>query len=208
LGDGRDTDGPAPPAEAVADRIVALDAGHAAVLVGIDRLVAVREALERRGVGTVVPASPSPSEAARERALLDVAWRGEGADVGALIARLRELDHAEARYHAANLLLAHGHPAEALEELEAVMRMEFALPPFLPGLALARLGQLRDLALRRDDAIRAYRGVLALDWAPADARAAAREGLEAPFDLSGGGESGDDAGTDAGTERDEVREAP
>jgi hypothetical protein len=195
FGDGPGTDWVEARADVVAERVLDLPAARTLVPVAIDRYLPLRDALERRGASVRVPATPPPSEAARERALLDLAWRGEGADVHSLLERLRELARqgslarqgtpaqAEARYHAANLLLAHDHAAEALEELEAVMRLEFAHPPFLPGLVLARLGQLRDLAGRRDDALRAYRGVLALEWAPEPARAAAQAGLERPFEV-------------------------
>ena len=205
--DGPGTDWSETRAEAEAGRMLELGPVHVLALVGIDRFVPLRAALERRGARVTIPTSPPPSEAARERALLDIAWRGEGADAGAVVARLRELGHAEARYHAANLLLAHGHAAEALEELEHVLRLEFAVPPFLPALVLARLGQLRDLAGRREDAIRAYRGVLALAWAPEDARAAAEAGLAAPFDVPepDAATAEDDESDDA---PDEVREAP
>jgi hypothetical protein len=181
FGDGPGTDWSEARADAVAERVLALDAARVTLVVGIDRFASVRAALERRGAAVHVPPSPPPSEAARERALLDLAWRGEGADAGPLVAKLRELAHAEARYHAAHLLLAHGHAAEALEEIEAIMRLEFARPPFLPALVLARLGQLRDLAGRRDDAVRAYRGALAPSWVPAAAREAAERGLREPF---------------------------
>lgn len=185
FGDGPGTDWSEQRAQRVAERIVALGDAHVVALVGLDRFVSVREALLAAGAALLEPVEPAVDDAARERALLDLAWRGEGADVGALVAQLRQLGHAEARYHAAGLLLAHDHPAEALEELEACLRLEFAEPWFLPGALLARLGQLRDLAGRRADAIKAYRGVLALAWAPAAAREAASAGLESPFELGG-----------------------
>jgi hypothetical protein len=122
-----------------------------------------------------------PSPAARRRALLDVAWQGEAPDVAGLLAQLREGPEAEARFLEAQLLLAHDHPAEALDVLEQASHGDFREPYLLPGLLLARLGQLRDLAGRRDRALQAYRGALALGWAPAEARAVARAGLEAPF---------------------------
>jgi len=123
---------------------------------------------------------------ARTRSLLDVAWRGEAADVAGLLGQLGELDLAEARFLQAQLLLAHDHAAEALEVLEKAANGDFREPYLLPGLLLARLGQLRDLAGKRDRALQAYRGALALDWAPADARVAAEAGLRAPFALPGG----------------------
>jgi hypothetical protein len=120
------------------------------------------------------------SDAARERSLLDVAWRGAG-DVGGLLGALRGIATAEARFLEAQLLLAHDHPLEALEVLERAQAMDFREPYVLPGLLLARLGQLRDLALRRDRAVAAYQGALALSWLPAEARAVAEAGLHAPF---------------------------
>ena len=186
FGDGPATDWIEARSEAAAARVAAAGCEHTLVLVGLDRYAPLRDALQRAGLQVVVPAEPEPDDDARERALLDLAWRGEGADPGALVARLRQLGHAEALYHAAGLLLAHAHPAEALDTLEGALRLEFAEPWFLPGSLLARLGQLRDLAGRRDDAVKAYRGVLALDWAPREARAVARAGLAAPFEPAAG----------------------
>ncbi len=185
FGDGPANDWAEARAASVAQRILALESGHTLALVPLDRYASLRDALVAAGAEVRRPSEPPADDAARERALLDLAWRGDGADVGALVAELRQRGHAEARYHAAGLLLAHAHPAEALEELEGALRLEFAEPWYLPGCLLARLGQLRDLAGRRADAIKAYRGVLALDWAPRDALAAAREGLERPFELEG-----------------------
>jgi hypothetical protein len=187
FGDGPGTDWQEARAAAAAERVLAVPAERVTVLVALDRLVPLRDALESRGTRVATPSSPPVSDRARERALLDLAWRGESPEPGPLIAQLRQLGHAEALFHAANLLLAHGHVAEALETLESVMATEFAEPPFLPGLALARLGQLRDLAGQRERARRAYRGVLALSWAPRDARAAARAGLDTAFELPGDG---------------------
>ena len=45
------------------------------------------------------------------------------------------------------------------------------------------MGQLLDLAGERERALRAYRGVLALSWAPEEARAVALAGLKTPFRL-------------------------
>jgi hypothetical protein len=180
FGDGPGSDWSEARAAASAERVLALPA-PVVVVVGVDRFVSLREALLALGATVALPETPPPSEAARQRALLDVAWRGEVAEPGTLVAQLRTLGHAEARYHAANLLLAGGHAAEALEELEAIMRLEFGEPPFLPGLVLARRGQLLDVAGRRDEAVRSYRGALALSWLPQAAREAAEAGLAAPF---------------------------
>ena len=184
FGDGPATDWSEARAEAVAARLVGVGAPHVVTLVALDRFAPLRDALERAGVAVHTPDEPESDDAARERALLDLAWRGEGADIGALVAQLRQLGHAEARFHAAGLLLAHAHPLEALETLEEALRLEFAEPWYLPGSLLARLGQLRDLAGRRADAVKAYRGVLALAWAPHEAVSVARAGLAAPFGLA------------------------
>ena len=187
FGDGPATDWAEERSARAAERIVAIDARHVLVLVALDRYASLRDALEGRGAELRRPSEPPADETAlarsRERALLDLAWRGETDDAGALLGELRRLGHAEARYHAAGLLLAHGHPAEALAELEGALRLDFAQPYFLPGSLLARLGQLRDVAGRRSAALQAYRGVLALEWAPRDALMAASEGLARPFVL-------------------------
>jgi hypothetical protein len=198
FGDGPATDWAEERSARAAERIVAIDARHVVVLVALDRYASLRDALIELGVEPRRPSAPPEDGAAQERsrarALLDLAWRGEAEDVGAVLAELRRLGHAEARYHAAGLLLGHGHPAEALEELEGALRLDFAQPYFLPGSLLARLGQLRDVAGHRSPALQAYRGVLALSWAPSEAVAAAREGLVRPFVLPTAGAGGGRAG--------------
>jgi hypothetical protein len=154
-----------------------------AVLVEVDLWPALTQELDAAGLAWSPPDPPPVTADARTRSLLDVAWRGEAADVAGLLGQLGELDLAEARFLQAQLLLAHDHAAEALEVLEGAANGDFREPYLLPGLLLARLGQLRDLAGRRDRALQAYRGALALEWAPADARAAAEAGLRAPFAL-------------------------
>jgi hypothetical protein len=167
----------------LAGRIGALSVERVTVLAGAEQLPLLLELLgEVPGAELRLPRTAPSSEAVRRRALLDVAFRGDAADPGRLIAQLRELDGAEARFHEANLLLSHGHLSEALELLEAASRGDFSAPYYLPGYLLARLGQLRDLSGDRDGATRAYRGVLALDWAPPEASEAARSGLGAPFE--------------------------
>jgi len=153
-----------------------------ALLVEIDLWPSLTAALDAEGVPWAPVAPPQVTEAARRRALLDVAWRGEAADVAGLLVQLRELDLAEARFLEAQLLLAHDHAAEALAVLEHAASGDFREPYLLPGLLLARLGQLRDLAGKRDRALQAYRGALALTWVPAAARAAAEAGLRARFE--------------------------
>ncbi len=168
-------------AERVAERVAALQHDHVALVAGVDDLPALTEALGRRmRLADAPDPAPDPQEA-RTRALLDVAMRGEVDDPGALLAQLRETPGAEARYHQANLLLAFDHVPEALELLKEVTSGDFQEPYFLPGFVLARLGQLYDLTGERTAALRAYRGALALDYAPPEAEEAARAGLEAPF---------------------------
>lgn len=152
-----------------------------ALLVELDLWPAITAALGEAGWPWASVTEPPVGDAARRRALLDVAWRGEADDVAGLLGRLRELEESEARFLEAQLLLAHDHPAEALGVLETAAAGDFREPYLLPGLLLARLGQLRDLAGSRERALQAYRGVLALAWAPAAARDAARSGLRAPF---------------------------
>lgn len=181
FGDGPATAWRAERAAAAVERALGLDGERPALLVELDLWPAVVAALDDQGAAWSPVAAPAPSPAARRRALLDVAWQGEAPDVAGLLGQLREGEEPEARFLEAQLLLAHDHPAEALEVLEQASHTDFREPYVLPGLLLARLGQLRDLAGRRDRALQAYRGVLALSWAPEEARAAARAGLEAPF---------------------------
>jgi hypothetical protein len=158
--------------------------GPEALLVEVDLWPALTAALDAAGAAWRVVANPPVSDAARSRSLLDVAWHAEARDVAGLLQALREHDLSEARYLEANLLLAHDHAAEALEVLERASAGDFREPYLLPGMLLARLGQLRDLAGKRERALQAYRGVLALTWAPAEARAAAQSGLATPFGLA------------------------
>ncbi|HZX00224.1 MAG TPA: hypothetical protein VFF10_09195 [Trueperaceae bacterium] len=160
-----------------------------AIVAEVDRLPALRRALTgpaaaASGVSVeIVPAPPAGAgEEGRVRALLDAAMSGIG-QPESLLRSLAAIEEPEARYHEANLLLEHGHPAEALERLEKLVGGDFQEPYYLPGFALARLGQLRDLAARREDAVRSYRGVMALSYAPKAAREAAEAGLSAPFTL-------------------------
>lgn len=183
FGDGPATDWLRRRTSAMADRIVELAnsvGGSLTVLVPLDHLPLLIEALEGR-VPWDLPGAPDPTPASRRRSLLDVAMRGDVAEPAKLLEQLRELDLVEARYHEANLLLEHGHAAEALERLETASREDFAEPYWLPGYLLTRLGQLYDVDGRRDAAVRAYRGVRALSYAPPEARAAAVHGLETPF---------------------------
>ena len=185
FGEGPGTGWQAERAAQVARRVLAIEGAHVALLVGVDDLAAIRAALSTQVSVEAPGAAPALSEAAareaKERSLLDVAMRGEVEDPAGLLGQLRGLATPEAGYHAANILLAHGHAAEALEKLSSVASGDFQEPYYLPGFVLARLGELQDLAGDREAALRAYRGVLALSFAPPEAAQAARDGLERPF---------------------------
>ncbi|MGQ9735374.1 MAG: tetratricopeptide repeat protein [Thermaceae bacterium] len=131
------------------------------------------------------PQDRPPTERERERALLDRAWLlREEDDWGALLKGLFEISSPEALFLAGQIYLAAGQPEEALALFEEVFRMDFQTPPYLPGYFLARFGQLLDHFGERERALRAYRGVLALSFAPQEAREIALAGLRAPFRLS------------------------
>jgi tetratricopeptide (TPR) repeat protein len=132
------------------------------------------------------PLDRPPTEAERERALLDRAWLlREEDDWGALLEGLFQIGTPEALFLAGQIYLAAGQPEEALEVFEEVFRTDFQDPPYLPGYFLARFGQLLDHFGQRERAQRAYRGVLALSFAPEEARAIALAGLRTPFRLGG-----------------------
>lgn len=126
----------------------------------------------------------TPTEAERVRALLDRAWQlKEEDDWAALLQGLMEVGTPEALFLAAQIYLAAGQWEDALLLMEEVFRMDFQHPGYLPGYVLARFGQLLDLSGQRERALRAYRGVLALSFAPEEARAIALAGLRTPFRL-------------------------
>lgn len=195
FGDGPATDWLRARTAATAERVLEAAAPRTVLLAPVEQLPLLRDALAPHAE---LPPAPEPpaTAAVQRRALLDFAMRGEAPDPGALLARLRQLDEPEARYHEANLLLAHGHPAEALELLRTASRGDFSEPYFLPGYLLARLGQLHDLAGERRAALRAYRGVRALSYAPPEALESAAAGLERPFEPPGA-EAGTETGVDA-----------
>ena len=189
FGDGPGTDWSEARSDAVAERVRAAEhaaaraegeepGGPTVLLAPVDDIPALRERLPGAAFAPSVP----PGEEARRRALLDAAMGGEAEDPEAMLRALRATPGAEARLAEADVLLARGHAAEALDILEEASRGDFSRPYHVPGWLLARLGQLYDLAGRRRDAERAYRGALALSWAPGAAREAAAEGLESPFD--------------------------
>ena len=133
----------------------------------------------------------APGETSRLRALADRAWQlREDDDLNALLAALdretgdRVTPGAELSAAAAGIYLAVGDLGAARELLErAVHALADGLPRSLAGLTLARLGQVRDAQGDRELATRTYRAVLALNHAPAVARAAAEAGLKEPFRL-------------------------
>ena len=129
-----------------------------------------------------LPGAHAPSEAERVRAVMDRAWQlAEGDDWGHLLTELQAIGNAEAAFLASQLYLAAGQVEDAAALLERVAQSDFHDPGYLPGYVLARLGQLRDLLGERERAVRAYRGVLALSWAPKEAREIAVAGLRSPF---------------------------
>ncbi|EYB68537.1 hypothetical protein DEIPH_ctg021orf0053 [Deinococcus phoenicis] len=133
----------------------------------------------------------TPGETSRLRALADRAWQlREDDDLGALLAALdREpgdavTPRAELEAAAAGVYLAVGDLESARALLErAAHALTDDLPRSLPGLVLARLGQVRDAQGDRELAVRTYRAVLALSYAPAAAREAAEAGLREAFRL-------------------------
>ncbi|WP_034384774.1 hypothetical protein [Deinococcus sp. YIM 77859] len=132
-----------------------------------------------------------PGELSRVRALADRAWQlREEDDVGTLLAALereagnRVTPRAELDAAAAGVYLAVGELERARSLLErAAHALSDNLPRSLPGLVLARLGQVRDALGERELAMRTYRGVLALPYAPEVARHTAQEGLRTPFQV-------------------------
>ena len=136
-------------------------------------------------------ASFTPGEASRLRALADRALLlNEDDDLAALLAALeresgdRLTPKAELQYAAGNIHLAVGDLKSARSLLEAAAH-GLTNERSLPGLVLARLGQVRDAQNERDLATRTYRAVLALNFAPQAAREAAQVGLQEPFQLEG-----------------------
>jgi len=132
-----------------------------------------------------------PGEASRLRALADRAGQlREDDDLDALTAALgRETGDAvtplaELDYHAAGIFLATGDLESARSLLEKAAHGLSDLPRSLPGLVLARLGQVRDAQGERDLARRSYQAVLALNFAPEVARETARAGMQTPFALA------------------------
>lgn len=133
----------------------------------------------------------APGELSRVRALADRAWQlRDEDDLNALLEALtretgdRVTPRAELDAAAASIYLAVGDLAAARTLLErAAHALTDDQPRSLPGLVLARLGQVRDAQGDRDLALRTYRAVLALSHVPQVARETADLGLSAPFTL-------------------------
>lgn len=167
----------------MAERIAALPHDRVTVLASAEHIPFLEDALARQ-LTLQMPEPVPVSEASRIRSLLDFAFKTDVPEPGNVIAQLREVNTPEARYHEANLLLANGHIIEALGMLREASKTDFAEPYYLPGFLLARLGQLYDLTDDRTSALRCYRGVQALTYAPRAALEAAETGLSAPFEGS------------------------
>jgi hypothetical protein len=182
FGDGPGTDWLGQRVQTMAQRILEMPFERMTILASAEHCPLLSETLKPYLLE--LPKVEATDES-RERSLLDFAFRVDVPEVGNLMAQLRNLKCPEARYHEANLLLAHGHVLEALEVLERVSQENFSEPYYLPGYVLARLGQLYDLTGKRDSALYCYRGVKALSFAPTEALEQALKGLEEPFVLSG-----------------------
>ena len=130
------------------------------------------------------PADHTPAVAEEQRAILDRAWRLEATDdLTALLEQLRQVPGPEAQFLASQIYLSVGQTGDALTLLDDLVHQNFQFPAYLPGYVLARYGQLNDIEGRRTQALRAYQAVLALDWAPAEAREMARTGQHTAFRL-------------------------
>jgi len=170
--------------ERVAESLRPKAAGQEPTLVLADLLdyAMLRELLP----DTQSPAPTPSSEAERQRSVLDRAWRlEESDDWAALLEQLQEVEGPEAQYCAAQIYLAAGQPQAALELLESLVHSDFQFPEYLPGYTLSRYGQLADWLGQRDQALRAYQAVLALSWAPKEAKETALAGQRTPFKPEG-----------------------
>ena len=150
-------------------------------LVALDDLPGLLERLPQASLPDA--AHFAPGESSRLRALADRALLLQGGDdLSALLAALeretgdRLTPKAELQYAAAGIHLAVGDLPSARSLLEAAAH-GLTNERSLPGLVLARLGQVRDAQGERDLATRTYRAVLALNFAPKVAREAAQVGL-------------------------------
>lgn len=183
LGEGPGTRHQARRLDKLAER---LSGQEGTVLAALDDLPGLLERLPQ----ATLPHLPhfQPGEASRLRALADRAGQlREDDDLDALIGALgRETGDAvtplaELDYHAGGIYLATGDLESARSLLEKAAHGLSDLPRSLPGLVLARLGQVRDAQGERDLARRSYQAVLALNFAPEVARETARAGIETVF---------------------------
>ena len=189
LEDGPANDWIASRCSTMASNILAMPHDSIAVLASIDHIGLLEKALletklhdASSGTEIAYATTPKASDAARQRSKLDFAFRSADVpEAGNVIAELQDIDTPEANYHYANLLLTNGHIDDAWQMMENISQGNFSEPYFLPGYVLARLGQLRDLVGKRDQAKKAYQAVLALDFADAEALAVAKEGLQKAF---------------------------
>jgi hypothetical protein len=184
FGDGPGTDWLHARVKTMAQRILELPYQRLSVLASAEHMPFLQEILQDH---LIAIAKIEPTEESRQRSLLDFAFRVDVPEAGNVIAQLRTLRSAETKYHQANLLLAHGHVLEALDILEQTSQGDFSQPYYLPGYVLARLGQLYDLAGQRNAALRCYKGVRALSYAPPEALEQALQGIERPFSLERAG---------------------
>ena len=183
FGDGPGSDWMEERADRMMEHLAASKVDGAALLVPVDHWASLTSRLDATGVAWHPLREVAPSEEARVRALLDVALAGESDEPAALLEALAEVQTPEARLAEAEVLLRFGEVEEALARVRTASTMDFVEPAWLPGWLLARLGQLADVTGARDEALRAYRGALALTWVPSVAREAAEAGLQEPFTL-------------------------
>lgn len=164
---------------------------YGVAVVSLDDFYDLQEML---GLPTTWPdwaADFQPAEKSRLRALADRAWRlAEEDDLNALLASLLGEEgnsitpKAELDTVAAGIYMAVGQLEPALELLErAAHALSDRQAPNLSGLTLARLGQVRDALGNRELAVRTYRAVQALSYAPEVAREVAERGLKQAFTL-------------------------
>jgi hypothetical protein len=164
----------------MAQKILELPFERMAVLASAEHIPFLQAELEDKAM-LEPPPKIEITEESHERSLLDFAFRVDVPEPGNLIAKLQTINNVEAKYHIANLLVANNHVVEALETLEQASHGDFSEPYYLPGYLLARLGQLYDLTSKRDAALRAYKGVRALSYAPKEALETSEAGLKEPF---------------------------
>lgn len=157
---------------------------------------------DRVALATEAPAS----EDTKARSLLDVALTGTAEDLDGLYHQLGEMNTPEAEYHRANILFQTGHLTEAAYSLEQTSAGDFFEPYYLPGFLLSRLGQFYDLLGKREQAMKMYRGVRALPYAPAVALDVAIAGLEAPFVIEPPEDAAEDSSGEATAEASTVDE--